>query len=221
MPAHSRAFDLFTTMDTSEANDAEERFFVPSYLRNSKYIQSLSAAHRTRQLAQREPKRPSQDDGLKAVGESVKQTLPQGSHRGMSHAVVERSMSGSEEADESLSPLPSRWNSSDIWGGIEAQQGGMNVKFTGPRTTHEREHEASAVRANNHMPHQCGIYYYEIQILSGKKDECVNPVSAVGPPWYIVADFRQYYDCPWLCFQNSVTSSADRVGARILGISWR
>lgn len=96
--------------------------------------------------------------------------LPPGSHRGLAHNVVERP---SADEDDGLAPLPTAWNENDMWQGIDVLSGGLDVKFTGPKPYHEREHEACAVRANHHMPPQCGIYYYEVQILGGKKDEYV------------------------------------------------
>jgi Ran-binding protein 9/10 len=69
--------------------------------------------------------------------------------------------------------LPSRWNKEDKWGGLEVLGDSLEVKYTALRGQSERDHEACSVRADHYMPPQCGIYYFEVTILSGKRDEYV------------------------------------------------
>jgi hypothetical protein len=87
----------------------------------------------------------------------------------MSHTVIERPPVFEE--DDDLAPLPTRWNKEDQMAGIEVQPDGLSVKHIGPKNQHDRDHEACAVRADHYMPPQCGIYYFEVQILSAKRDE--------------------------------------------------
>ncbi|KAH8699560.1 concanavalin A-like lectin/glucanase domain-containing protein [Ilyonectria robusta] len=155
--------------DGSAQND-EEIFFIPSYLAGSTYVQKLEEAHRSK-LQARESTRTSAS-GLSpslTTFNPNQHPLPPGSHRGMSHTVIERPPVFEE--DESLAPLPSKWNKDDQWGGIEIQPDGLSIKYVGPKNQHDRDHEACAVRADHYMPLQCGVYYYEVQILSAKRDD--------------------------------------------------
>jgi len=72
--------------------------------------------------------------------------------------------------DESLAPLPSRWNNQDKNTGLEVQGDGQEVKFTGTRAS-ERDHEASSIRTDYPIPPQCGIYYFEVTLLSRRREE--------------------------------------------------
>jgi hypothetical protein len=152
----------------------EDRFFVPSYLINSVYMQRLETEYMAKARARQSKKVPS--DGIDTNNNSdlASAPLPSGSHRGLSHRVIERSPI--HDAPDSLPPLPSKWNNDDMWSGIEVDHGNI-VRYTAPKTYHERDHEASAVRADHHMPPQCGIYYYEVTILDSRRDECVCPLE--------------------------------------------
>ncbi|PIG86048.1 hypothetical protein AARAC_004943 [Aspergillus arachidicola] len=91
------------------------------------------------------------------------------SHRGMTYDIIEREPPGD---DEHVMPLPSRWNDGDKYSGLELTSGGLEVRYTGPVNKHD--HEAAAVRADNPMPPQCGIYYFEITILSKPKEGMIG-----------------------------------------------
>ena len=177
MPSHSRAFEFQPLHDAGEAPKPEDNFFVPSYLQGSAYVQKLESAHKLKALLQREAKIRANENGgstgkgAGAAGGLAKGLLPPGSHRGMSHSVIERGAEDGDEQQQILPPLPTCWNKEDIWDGLEVQENGLTLKFTGPKNLAERNHEAAAVRADHFMPPQCGIYYYEVHILHGKKDE--------------------------------------------------
>lgn len=181
MPSFSRAFNMFTAPaddDDDSTAEADGRFFVPSYLKESTYMQMLEEAHKAKLQAQKDSKR-STGNGSANNGTAFNQPpLPPGAHRGMAHNVIERPPAF--EDDDALAPLPTRWNKDDIWSGIELEPDNLAVKYVGGKSHHEREHEASAVRADHHMPPQCGIYYFEVQILQGKRDECVYPPFTSG-----------------------------------------
>lgn len=165
---HSRAFDQFFGPDETDQG-SEGRFFVPDYLAGSTYIRKLTEAHKSKLQAQRESKQAGRNEFSGGLDGFPSNPLPPGSHRGLSHTIIERTPPSPEE--DTLAPLPSQWNKEDMWGGIEIQPDGRTVKYIGPRNHHERDQEACAVRANHYMPPQCGIYYYEVEILSSKKDE--------------------------------------------------
>lgn len=164
LPSFSRAFDMFSV----DASD--DRFFVPSYLKGSTYVQKLEEAYNTKLEAQKEGKR-TKGDGQDLSSPGLSTTpLPPGAHRGILHSVLERTP---YDGDDSLAPLPIHWNPGDMWTSIEVMPNLLGLKYAGPKSHHERDHEASAIRADNFMPPQCGIYYYEVTILSGKRDEYV------------------------------------------------
>ncbi|KAJ6780277.1 hypothetical protein PWT90_08465 [Aphanocladium album] len=173
LPSFSRAFDLFTNGDPDDASDdGEDRFFIPSYLQSSTYMHKLQEAHRSRAHSKREQKR----NGIMASGNGFSSDpLPTGAHRGLSHTVVERGTL-SEDRD-SLSPLPTRWNKGDMSGGLDLHTDGLGVKYVEIKGHLDRDHEACGIRADHHMPLQCGIYYFEVQILSARRDETLVAIG--------------------------------------------
>lgn len=113
-----------------------------------------------------------------------------GSHRGLSYDVVEKgsgsgsgsglglglggSSSGLADDEEPIAPLPSRWDKDDKASSLDVLSDGLDVKFAGSRSGNDHgQHaqEAGSVRADHYMPPQCGIYYYEVTILSKKREE--------------------------------------------------
>ncbi|KGQ05676.1 Ran-binding protein 10 [Beauveria bassiana D1-5] len=167
LPSFSRAFDLFTNGDADDASDdGEDQFFIPSYLQSSTYMHKLQEAHRSRTHSRREQKR---NGTLSTSNGFSSDLLPTGSHRGLSHNVVERGVL-SEDKD-GLSPLPTRWDKGDTSGGLDLHTDGLGVKYVEIKGQLDRDHEACGIRADHHMPLQCGIYYFEVQILSGRRDD--------------------------------------------------
>ena len=121
------------------------------------------------------------------------------SYRGVTHGIIERSPPGyaasaassmadglssmaaststtqgvllnSLAATAAASPLPTRWNELDKFPGIEVLAGGFEVRFSGASKSGSSHDEAAAVRANHAMPRQCGIYYFEVTVMSKGKD---------------------------------------------------
>ncbi|UZP35980.1 hypothetical protein NXS19_003796 [Fusarium pseudograminearum] len=165
VPSFSRAFSMLVaseaaaTVDSSSSND-EDNFFIPSYLENSTYVQKLQEAHKAK-IQTRETTRASANGVSHSSAASYNQhPLP---------PVVEE--------NDDLAPLPTRWNKDDQMTGIEVQQDGLSVKHVGPKNQHDRDHEASAIRADHYMPPQCGIYYFEVQILAVKRDDATVSIG--------------------------------------------
>ncbi|PHH70867.1 hypothetical protein CDD80_5676 [Ophiocordyceps camponoti-rufipedis] len=176
LPSFSRAFDMFTQPLDSDGG----QFFVPSYLRGSTYIKMLHEAHKAKLQAQRESRRPSGVATASNATAFVQPPLTPGAHRGLAQNVVEQPVAAAadeDDADAAVPPLPSRWNKDDLWPGIDLQPDDLSIKYTGQKNNHERDHEASAVRSDHHMPPQCGIYYFEVQILHGKRDDTTIAVG--------------------------------------------
>ncbi|KAK0635572.1 hypothetical protein B0T17DRAFT_587040 [Bombardia bombarda] len=170
---------------------APATFLSPSYLRDSVFLGKLREAHNAKILADREghlllhhhhhhhhngAKTQSGPGGAGGVssgsgGGSAHHLhggskLPSGSHRGVAYELVEKTLAAEE--DDALSPLPSRWSRDDKDGGLEVMNDGYEVKYVGRPAS---DHEACAIRADHYMPPQCGVYYYEVTILSGGKRE--------------------------------------------------
>lgn len=148
-----------------------DQFFTPSYLKGSKYVQRLEDAHRAKVAAHKEghSTQSSQPGSLSTSASSINlHTKIAPSHRGMTYDLIEKAPPAD---DEVLAPLPSRWNSQDKYGGLEVLSDGQEVKFTGPKSDRDRDLEACAIRADHPMPPQCGIYYFEVTIISRKREE--------------------------------------------------
>lgn len=172
-------------------NISNTGFLSPSYLRGTVYLQQLEEKHRAQLLAEREGQHTSKVQSsaasissrltssntigsLPVYGSASKVTPTSGggSHRGVAYDVVEKPLSGSSsaEADDAVSPLPSRWNRDDKDSALEVLGDGYEVRHTG---RHSEGHEASAIRADHFMPSSCGVYYFEVTVLNKKKDKYV------------------------------------------------
>lgn len=142
-------------------------FFVPSYLRNSRYIEKFQAAHEAKIAAQREaaPTHPSGTGALSSRSSSVSLPKLAPSHRGMTYEVIEHQP---PEVYDGWSPLPSKWAETDKNKAMAIGDDGLEVRFVGGSKLHD--HEAAATRTDYPMPVQGGIYYYETTITSKGKD---------------------------------------------------
>jgi hypothetical protein len=152
-----------------------DQFFVPSYLKGSKYVQKLEEAHRAKFSAHKEghSAQSSQPGSLSTSASSINLHAKMApSHRGMTYDLIEKAP---PLEDEILPPLPSKWNNQDKHAALEVLSDAQEVKFAGPKPERDRDHEAYAVRADHPMPPQCGIYYFEVTIISRKREEHVSP----------------------------------------------
>jgi hypothetical protein len=84
-------------------------------------------------------------------------------HRGVVIDATERSLPLPASPDEPPL-LPSRFNERDRCPVLELLNDGMDAKFAGPAKG--TDSDAASVRADHPIPSACGIYYYEITILS-------------------------------------------------------
>lgn len=141
-------------------------FFIPSYLKGSRHAERLEEAHRARLAAQRDAQsRHSSNAGsLSTSSSSVNLHKMVPSHRGMTHDIIERAP---VYVEETVAPLPTKWNEADKFTGLEILADGTEVRFSGQSKTHD---EAAAVRADHQMPRQCGIYYFEVTVVSKGKE---------------------------------------------------
>ena len=141
-------------------------FFIPSYLKRSRYVAKLEAADKAKKAAERERPQSSHPGSLSrsASNASLPRMVP-GTHRGMAYEIVERAPPGEQEH---LMPLPSKWSDVEKNPGLDLLADGSEVRYNGPSS--KTEMDAAAVRADYPMSPQCGIYYYEVEIKSKSKD---------------------------------------------------
>lgn len=142
-------------------------FFVPSYLRNSRYIERVQAAHEAKLAAQREASQTHNTGSGALSSRSSSVSLPKlaPSHRGMTYEVIEHQPA---EVHDGWSPLPSKWAETDKNQVIAISDDGLEMYFAGGQKLHD--HEGAATRTDHPMPAQGGIYYYEVTILAKGKD---------------------------------------------------
>jgi hypothetical protein len=141
-------------------------FFIPSYLKSSRYAEQLEREHKAR-LAEKSRSRSTSNPPSAARRPSNPSNAGRGAgqlsaHRGMSHDVVEHPPKPMHPED-APPPLPSKWNATDRNNYLDLYNNGLDVKFTAVSRSHD---DAAVVRADHPMPKAGGIYYYEIQVLS-------------------------------------------------------
>ena len=86
------------------------------------------------------------------------------SQRGVAFELTERSHSPSSTSISEPPLLPSKFNERDRCPVLELLQDGMDAKFGGPAKGGDTD--AASVRADHPIPSSCGVYYYEVHILS-------------------------------------------------------
>ncbi|KAI1745068.1 concanavalin A-like lectin/glucanase domain-containing protein [Xylaria scruposa] len=182
LPSFSRAFETFMPrgeVDESWTTGQENTgFFVPSYLRGSSYITKLEENHRAKEV-QKENQQQSGGGLPVASPDSLNGKSP-AAHLGMTYDLIERAPTFDQPP--TVPPLPTRWNKDDKFGALEVSSNGLEVKCNPAlRTTREQDHEVSGIRADHPMPSQAGIYYFEVMLISKRRDEtttvCVGFVA--------------------------------------------
>lgn len=148
-----------------------DRFFIPSYLRGSRYIEKVEAAHEAKILAQQAepPPRTHNTGSLSTSSSSVSLQKMAPSHRGMTYDIVENQLQSEEVGP---APLPSKWEAKDKWGSLEFGLSETDVRFSGGNKLSEPD--GAAARTDHPMPPECGIYYYEVTILQKGKDGMIG-----------------------------------------------
>ena len=151
-----------------------QAFFTPSYLRKSRHVQRLRHAYNQHiselndhTLRHNSAKAPSLSASSSSV--NLNKLPPTHVHRGVVQDVVERVQSplSASAEEENLQPLPSRWNDNDKMSGLDLMADGTEIRFSGVTKTTD---EAAAVRSDHPMPKECGIFYFEVTVLSRGKD---------------------------------------------------
>jgi len=150
-------------------------FFVPSYLKNSRYLERLHEKQKAKAAAQTLA-RDNKSGSSSRVGSLS--TTPSSmnlhragfsSYRGVMHDVQEKAP---RPAEETLGPLPVRWSHIDRLDGLELSGDGLQVNFNGEYK--KLDDAAASVRADSPIPRECGIYYYETTMIGKIKDKQVR-----------------------------------------------
>ncbi|KAJ1962524.1 hypothetical protein H4R35_007345, partial [Dimargaris xerosporica] len=81
------------------------------------------------------------------------------------------------ESKRSSVLVPTEWNSKDKANDLEVVASNLQVNYVGPG---QRDADAASIRANRPIPPQCGIYYYEIQIVDKGHDGYIGMGLAYG-----------------------------------------
>ncbi|KAL8969564.1 MAG: hypothetical protein Q9183_001944 [Haloplaca sp. 2 TL-2023] len=158
-------------------NVKQSGFFIPSYLRNSRLMERLQAAHDSKTAAQREAAstHPSGKGTLSSRSSNVSLPKLAPSHRGMTYEIIEHQP---PETHVGWSPLPTKWAETDKNQCLAIGEDGLEVRFIGGQKL--QESEAAATRADHPMPVYGGMYYYEVMIISNGKDGMIG-IGFSGP----------------------------------------
>jgi Ran-binding protein 9/10 len=166
LPSYSRRFNHLPGLTGYGASG----FFVPDYLRESRYVAKLETEHmaRTKKERQNPSGAPSNAPSLSssATNANVHKIAP--SHRGMTYDVIE---SNPPKEQDELMPLPSRWSEQDRYPGLDISSNGLEVKYSGQPS--KADIEAASVRADYPMSPACGLYYFEVTVNSKSKDTAI------------------------------------------------
>lgn len=73
--------------------------------------------------------------------------------------------SANDTSASSGTPLPSRFSDHDRESRLEVTNDGMGVAFIGPAIG--MDSDAASIRTDRPIPPSCGVYYFEVSIVSG------------------------------------------------------
>ncbi|KAF2017513.1 SPRY-domain-containing protein [Aaosphaeria arxii CBS 175.79] len=178
LPSYSSHFGYLHGSGPTGQDGPLPPFFVPSYLRGSKYAERVEDAYKAKVAAQRELRstQSSNAGSLSTSSSSVNLHKMVPSHRGLSHEIIERAP---VYVDDQVTSWPTKWNEADMYPTLDVDEGGLQTKFTGP--TPKSNDEAGSIRADHPMPRQGGIYYYEVTIVAKGKDGRMIGIGFTGP----------------------------------------
>jgi len=163
------------------AKDREREYWLPEYLEGTAY--GVWVSHHKQQLsASNQSTNGTATNGSHSIGStsmrrevSASLTVPSSRnpspHNHTPHIFPHRSviLENPDKSSPSTSGnepplLPSRFNDRDKCTLLELLNDGMEAKFAGPAKG--ADSDAASVRADHPIPSSCGIYYYEVTIIS-------------------------------------------------------
>lgn len=160
--------------EAGQGSTADLELLCPSYLRRTKYMERLEMLYKQRQHAAKELRanhHSSTNLGSRQTSSSnlAQQKLSSIPPRGIVADVIERNTSPTSA--DGPKPLPSRWNDGDKCVGVELHAGGLEMRYQGQARTPD---DAAAVRSDHPISPQCGLYYYEVTVLSRGKEGLIG-----------------------------------------------
>jgi len=149
--------------------------FVPSYLQKSRYNQKLQQlkTQRDRMAIESKQKLPNLSAQASRQGSAtnllgMKATSSDVNNRGWVHDIIERLTPVNEH--DIVQPIPSCWNEADKFQSLEIHPD-HQIRLQGVLRTPD---DAAAVRTDVPIPKECGIYYYEVTVMSKYQDGLIG-----------------------------------------------
>lgn len=170
LPSYSRAFQPLVDSRGGPGSRYVENiniFFIPTYLRGSKYAKKLEDAHRAKAAAKKNRSRKASTTSTGVVDVLGKSA----SYNGVTLEVVEKAPPRNADDPE---PLPSKMNVNDKHSNVEVIADGQEIKFsqhTPKDRAAQQESNAYAIRADTVVPQASGLYYFEVTVLTKNSDE--------------------------------------------------
>ncbi|KAK5134671.1 hypothetical protein LTR08_006186 [Meristemomyces frigidus] len=152
-------------------HDDHPPFFTPEYLRRSRHVRRLEQSwnEHLAELEEQARMNTAEAPVLATKSSNGKMHASHLHHRPAVQDVIERTALPTDE--DRSHPLPSRWNEDDKMSGLEILADGTEVRFGGVTKTSD---EAASIRSDHPMPRECGMYYFEVTILSRGKDGMIG-----------------------------------------------
>ncbi|KAF7272654.1 hypothetical protein GWI33_014593 [Rhynchophorus ferrugineus] len=86
---------------------------------------------------------------------------------GILNSAVDRLKKLYPAVDEQRTPLPRSWSPKEKYGYIGLSQGNLRVHYKGYGNSHR---DAASIQATHPIPAACGLYYFEVKIVSKGRD---------------------------------------------------
>lgn len=169
LPPYSRAFQGLIDSRGPGGRCIENinSFFIPSYLRASKYAKKLEDTRRAKAAAKKSHSRESSS----ASSADVDNPRKAPSYNGVTLEIVEKAPPRNPDEPE---PLPSRMNAHDKHKDVEVLADGLEIKFiqcSDGKRPGGLDGTAYSIRADAAVPQESGMYYFELTVLTKNSDE--------------------------------------------------
>jgi hypothetical protein len=118
------------------------------------------------------------------------------------NVVVDRLKRLYPAVNEDKSPLPRAWSPKEKYNYIGLSQNNLRVHYKGHGKTHR---DAASVQATHPIPAACGLYYFEVKIVSKGRDGYMGiGLSAQGVNMNRLPGNTSTWRCTNRCILNEV-----------------